>query len=107
MSKLKQACPDIQVTTQDALCVDNTISLLLPAVPAQIAVMSMDMEGFAISSGAACSSGKVQDSHVIKAMGFDTFSNNAIRISFGWENKEDDISALADALIAMYNRLKK
>ena len=107
VSKLKQACPDIQVTTQDALCVDNTISLLLPAVPAQIAVISMDMEGFAISSGAACSSGKVQDSHVIKAMGFDTFSNNAIRISFGWENKEDDISALADALIAMYNRLKK
>ena len=67
----------------------------------------MDIEGFAISSGAACSSGKVQESHVIKAMGFDKLSSHVIRISFGWENREDDISALADALIAMYNRYKK
>ena len=107
VSKLQQACPEIQVTTRNALCVSNTISLLLPAVPAQIAVISMDIEGFAISSGAACSSGKVQESHVIKAMGFDKLSSHVIRISFGWENREDDISALADALIAMYNRYKK
>ena len=107
VSKLQQAYPEIQVTTRDALCVDNTISLLLPAVPAQIAVISMDMEGFAISSGAACSSGKVQESHVIKAMGFNALSSNVIRISFGWENNENEISALADALIAMYKRHKK
>ncbi|MCH1427982.1 MAG: aminotransferase class V-fold PLP-dependent enzyme, partial [Alphaproteobacteria bacterium] len=102
--KLQQACPDIVLTTKDAPCVDNTVSLLLPAVSAQIAVMSLDMDGFAISSGAACSSGKVQESHVIKAMGFGSLSSHVIRISFGWENSQDDISALADALIAIYKR---
>ena len=107
ISKLQTVYPEIQVTTQNALCVNNTISLLLPAVPAHIAVIAMDMEGFAISSGAACSSGKVEESHVIKAMGFERLSRNVIRVSFGWENREEDISALADALIAMYKRYKQ
>ena len=107
VSKLQQACPDIVLTTKDAPCVANTVSLLLPAVSAQIAVMSLDMDGFAISSGAACSSGKVQESHVIRAMGFGPLSSHVIRISFGWENSQDDISALADALIAIYKRHQK
>ena len=107
VSKLQRAYPEIQVTTRDAQCVNNTISLLLPAIPAQIAVMSLDMDGFAISSGAACSSGKVQESHVIRAMGFGVQSNHVVRISFGWENTEDDISALADAIIALYKRSKE
>lgn len=102
--KVREACPEIEITTKNAPCVSNTISLLLPAVPAQIAVMSLDMDGFAISSGAACSSGKVGESHVIKAMGFSSLSSNVIRISFGWENSQGDISALADALIAIYKR---
>ena len=92
------------LTTKDAPCVNNTISLLLPAVPAQIAVMSLDMSGFAISSGAACSSGKVQESHVIKSMGFGSLSSHVIRISFGWENTQDEITAFADALIEIYKR---
>ena len=102
--KLQKSCPDIVLTTKDAPCVNNTISLLLPAVPAQIAVMSLDMDGFAISSGAACSSGKVQESHVIKSMGFGSLSGHVIRISFGWENTQDEISAFADALIEIYKR---
>ena len=104
VKKIQTACPEIMLTTQDSSCVDNTVSLLLPALSAQIAVMSLDMEGFAISSGAACSSGKVQESHVMKAMGFGNLSSNVIRISFGWENTEDELYALADALIALYKR---
>ena len=64
------------------------------------------MDGFAISSGAACSSGKVQDNMLLKQWVL-AQSKYVVRISFGWENTEDDISALADAIIALTNALKK
>ena len=46
-------------------------------------------------------------SNFIKAMGFGVQSSHVVRISFGWENTEDDISALADAIIALYKRFKE
>lgn len=68
-------------------------------------VMAMDLEGIAVSSGAACSSGKVRRSEVLSAMGYDDdLANSAIRASFGWNTKPEDFSQLADTWLNVLRR---
>ena len=74
----------------------------MPGVSNEIQVMAFDLEGFAVSAGAACSSGKVGASHVLLAMGVDeTTAGEAIRVSVGPGVTEEEIEAFADA----WNRL--
>ena len=80
----------------------NTSCFAIEGVPAQTALMSLDLDGFAVSSGSACSSGKVGPSHVLKAMGVaDDVAACAIRVSFGWTNTDDDVPAF----LAAYERI--
>ena len=61
-------------------------------VPAETVLMNLDLEGCAVSSGSACSSGKVARSHVLEAMGMaPELSRSAIRISLGWNTTLEDI----------------
>ena len=70
----------------------NTTLFALKGIRAETAVIALDLEGIAVSSGAACSSGKVQPSHVLAAMGVDPeLSRGAIRVSTGYATKEGDI----------------
>ncbi len=76
----------------------NTLSIATPGFAADIQVMSMDLAGFAISSGSACSSGKVKSSAVMVAMGLsDALSFCAIRISLGQTTRRQDLDAFVDA----------
>ena len=62
--------------------------------------MGLDLAGFAVSAGSACSSGKVKPSRVLTAMGLsDTAARSAIRASFGWATVWQDFDALAEAWI--------
>ena len=71
----------------------NTTCVGVPGLRAETAMIAFDLDGISVSSGAACSSGKVSASHVLMAMGMDdTVVNGAIRISLGWSSTEDDIS---------------
>lgn len=64
-------------------------------------VIAMDLAGICVSSGAACSSGKVRGSHVLAAMGADkTLAESAIRTSFGWGTHPEDFARVADAWLA-------
>lgn len=70
----------------------NTTLFAQQGVAAETAVIALDLEGIAVSSGAACSSGKVQQSHVLAAMGVErNLARGAIRLSSGHATKEDDI----------------
>jgi len=70
----------------------NTTLFTAPGVKAETAVIGFDLEGVAVSSGSACSSGKVQASHVLQAMGFaPKFAQGAVRLSLGWSTSEADI----------------
>jgi cysteine desulfurase len=63
--------------------------------------MQMDLAGFAVSAGSACSSGKVRASAVLTAMGYDTATaQGALRVSLGAETTEDDVLRFADAWLA-------
>ncbi|MEQ1617345.1 MAG: cysteine desulfurase family protein [Terricaulis sp.] len=83
----------------------NTSNFALPGLSAETAVIAMDLEGLAISSGAACSSGKVKSSRVLAAMGVTPeLARCALRVSFGTESKEGDVDAALAALTKLAAR---
>ncbi|MBT4879703.1 MAG: cysteine desulfurase [Alphaproteobacteria bacterium] len=81
---LRSICPDLVIVGRDSPRLSNTCSLTMPGVPNSTQVIAFDLEGIAISSGAACSSGKIKSSRILKAMGFsDQQASEAIRVSLG------------------------
>ncbi len=90
---------DAVVFGADTQRLPNTSNFALPGVSAETAVIAMDLEGVAISSGAACSSGKVRSSRVLAAMGVTpSLARSALRVSFGHESMESDVGVALAAL---------
>ena len=76
----------------------NTTLFTIPGLRAETAVIGFDLEGIAVSSGSACSSGKVQPSHVLEAMGFGAkLAQGAVRLSLGWSTTEADVESCLKA----------
>lgn len=101
--------PDTAVFGRKAPRLPNTCAFATPGLKAETALIMLDLAGVALSSGSACSSGKVRRSHVLSAMGVDpAMSAGALRASLGWTNSEADIeqflAAYAKALAANPNR---
>ncbi len=84
----------------------NTTSVALPGVRADAQVIALDLEGIAVSAGAACSSGKVQTSHVLTAMGLGALAGEAIRISLPWNVSAEAIDAFEAAYARMAARMR-
>jgi cysteine desulfurase len=84
----------------------NTTSLALPGARADTQVIAMDLEGIAVSAGAACSSGKVQTSHVLTAMGLGRLAGEAIRVSLPWNVTSEAIDAFEAAYARMAARMR-
>ena len=83
----------------------NTTCLSMPGVASEIQVMAFDLAGVAISAGAACSSGKVAASHVLRAMGVaEAEAATAIRVSLGWRSTAQDADAFLLAWGELYAR---
>ena len=88
----------IIVFSDDALRLPNTTLFTAPGLKAETAVIGFDLAGIAVSSGSACSSGKVQPSHVLEAMGFDPdIAQGAVRLSLGWSTSNTDIERCLEA----------
>jgi cysteine desulfurase len=86
----------------------NTTLFALEGMKAETAVIGFDLEGVAVSSGAACSSGKVQPSHVLAAMGVPTpLRQAAVRVSLGWSSTEADIEKFLAAWRKLVSALSK
>jgi cysteine desulfurase len=85
----------------------NTTCIALPGAAASTQVMALDLEKIAVSAGAACSSGKVQASHVLQAMGLNALAGQAIRISLPWNVTPTDIDAFAQAYARVADRLHR
>lgn len=84
----------------------NTSCLSMPGVASDTQVMDFDLAGFAVSSGAACSSGKVEPSHVLAAMGVpDAAARTAIRVSLGWSTTDAEVEAFIGAWLALRRRV--
>ncbi|GMO17278.1 cysteine desulfurase family protein [Bradyrhizobium sp. TM233] len=94
------------IFSEDVRRLPNTVLFTAPGLKAETAVIGFDLEGIAVSSGSACSSGKVQPSHVLSAMGYDpAVAQGAVRLSLGWSTEPDDINRALEAWRKLGNTL--
>ncbi len=101
--RLKEAGAIVMGEGADRL--PQTLSVAMPGFDSQTQVMSLDLAGFAVSAGAACSSGKVTGSRVITEMGRPDLAAFALRVSGGWDTTEEDWRGFADAWLAAHARV--
>jgi cysteine desulfurase len=93
-----KAVPGTIIFSSGAPRLPNTSLVTVPGLKAETAVIGFDLEGIAVSSGSACSSGKVQPSHVLEAMGFPpNLAQGAVRLTLGWSTTENDIDSALKA----------
>lgn len=86
----------------------NTTTILMPGVASETQVMAFDLDGICVSSGSACSSGKVKPSHVVSAMGArQDQALSTIRVSLGWQTTPQDVDSFIAAWIKLYDRKRK
>lgn len=97
----------IHIYGQDVNRAANTTLFSINGLSSETLLMAFDLDGIAVSNGSACSSGKVEPSHVLKAMGAsDEAASGAIRISTGWKTEDADIEAFLKVWHKLYERMK-
>ena len=97
-SFLQAETPAIQIFGKASERLSNTSCFALPGIAADTALISLDLDGVAVSSGSACSSGKVGKSHVLSAMGIEEkLAKSALRVSLGWNTSVKDIELFKTA----------
>ena len=84
----------------------NTLCITMPSVPSETQLMAFDLDKIEVSAGSACSSGRIESSHVLKAMGIaPDIASTAIRVSGGWNTNEEDIKSFVKSWKKLYERL--
>ena len=107
-SEIRAIAPGVLVLGAGAERLPNTSCIVMPGVAAEAQLMAFDLAGIMLSSGAACSSGKVARSHVLAAMGIaDEIAETAIRVSLGWTSSEADVGQFVAAWRELYLRTRQ
>jgi cysteine desulfurase len=105
---LKTLAPDVVIFGAEAERVGSVVNFAIPGLKSATAMMALDLQGVSVSSGSACSSGKVSVSHVLLAMGVaPELAECALRVSFGWNSTEEDATAFLSALETILARQKR
>jgi cysteine desulfurase len=100
--------PDAGVNSRGVARTPNTTNIYFDGLQGEALVISLDLKGFAVSSGSACSSGAVEPSHVLLAMGLPPERARAsLRFSLGHSNNEEQVDALIEAVAASVAQLRK
>lgn len=106
-TELLAAIPSASVFGRDAARTPNTSMFCIPGLDGETLLMQLDLAGFAVASGSACSSGKREPSHVLLAMGASQEqARSSIRVSFGPGNTPEDATALVGELQRIRIRLR-
>ena len=104
---MRLIAPDLVVFGENADRIGNVSNFAVPGLKNSVAMMGLDLAGVAVSSGSACSSGKVGPSHVLAAMGVGgDLSDCALRVSFGWSSTMADVEAYLKAFGEVVGRHK-
>jgi cysteine desulfurase len=103
-ARMREIAPELVVHGIDSERLPNTTFFSLPGLKSETGQIAFDLEGVALSAGSACSSGKVGESHVLKAMGLDP-RMGALRISIGTSTTEQDIERTIAAFAKIAGRL--
>lgn len=105
---IRAATPDTVIFGTEAERLPNTTLFAVPGLKAETAIIAFDLNGIAVSSGAACSSGKVQPSQVLAAMGVEPdLTRGALRLSLGWSTTEAEVERLLGTWIMLAQSLIK
>ncbi len=100
--------PGTVVNGDPARRVPNTTNISFDCIEAESLLIALDLEGIAVSTGSACSSGSLEPSHVLRAMGLpQARARNSLRFSFGHGNTDADVTCVADRLPALVARLRQ
>ncbi len=103
---LKTVCPATVIFGEKADRLPNTSCFAVPGIAAETALIAFDLESISVSSGSACSSGKVSVSHVLTAMGIEEdLARCALRVGMGWNTTEADIERFLEAWPRIVDRL--
>ncbi|MEK8123432.1 aminotransferase class V-fold PLP-dependent enzyme [Methylocystis sp. IM4] len=102
--RIAQIAPDARFFGRGAARVACVSAFALPGMPAHTLLMALDLSGVAVSSGSACSSGKVRESHVLAAMGAQ--EKEALRVSLGWSTREVDVEQFGMVLSEVVDRIR-
>ena len=104
---LTARAPGLRIFGAEVPRLANTSCFAVAGLSAETQVMALDLAGVAVSAGSACSSGKLEPSHVLRAMGASAEeAGSAIRVSLGWNSKPEDLAAFEKAWMALYNRAR-
>ena len=107
-AKVLSLSPDAVVLSAGVKRLPNTSCIAVPGAKAETLVIGLDLAGVAVSSGSACSSGKVEASHVLAAMGVaPEIAQGAIRLSLGFATKRDDIENFLEAFGQLVKRMRQ
>lgn len=97
----------VSVTAQKSPRVSNTSSLVINGIDGDTLLMSLDLKGFSVSTGAACSSGSPEPSPVLLAMGLSKAeAQSSLRVSVGWNNTEAEIKLFVNCLTEVVTKLR-
>jgi cysteine desulfurase len=105
---VRRIAPDALVVGSGAERLPNTFAFAIPGLKAETALIAFDLAGIALSSGSACSSGKVKRSHVLDAMGVEpALAEGVLRVSLGWMTTKEDVIRFAEACERVVGTLYK
>ena len=105
--RLKAICPSAPLFGAAVARLPNTSCVGMPGVAGETQVIAFDLASISVSAGAACSSGKVTASHVLRAMGIgNDIARNAIRVSLGWSTKATDVDPFVEVWASIYGRAR-
>lgn len=103
-----ESIPDIRVNGNQEHCLPNTLNVSFIGAEGESILLYMDLEGIAVSTGSACSTGSLEPSHVLMATGVDAeLAHGSIRFSLGRENTEEDVDYVLKKLPPIIEKIRK
>ncbi|KAB0269553.1 cysteine desulfurase family protein [Microvirga brassicacearum] len=105
---LRRLAPDAVIIAEQSSRLPNTFAFAIPGLKAETALIAFDLHGISLSSGSACSSGKVRRSHVLAAMGVDpALADGVLRVSLGWTSTKEHVARFAETCERVVDTLYK
>jgi cysteine desulfurase len=107
-NSIETLIPDVRFNGRNADRLPGTSNISFPGVDGEALLISMDMQGVALSTGSACTSGEVAPSHVLVAMGVEPrIATSSLRFSMGWGSTDEGIDRILEVLPEIVNRLRR
>jgi len=106
IAQCSDAVAGSRVAGDASACLPNTLNLTMPGVSSETQLIHFDLAGICVSAGSACSSGRIEPSHVLQAMGYSADeANSALRISMGWATTEMEVERFIAEWQKLHQRL--